>query len=229
MDTTGVPVVAQQKQIQLVSVRIRVRSLASLSGSGICRCHELWCRLQKQLRSFVAVAVTVSCSSDSTPSLGTSICYRSSPKKKKEKKKNRHDYIMLLLSNNWLLTTCKTKFKPISTAETHPHIWLYPPFQSPGSPPLVKTHPPLLPQWIPPHSPKRICSLTPSDHHVWYSCCLEGSFPNLSFCVWWSSTVQGQVQGQLLGKASWGRITWSFSLSKQHINQITAAVCSVIL
>ena len=78
---------AQQKRIQLVSVRIRVRSLASLSGSGICRCHELWCRLQKQLRSFVAVAVTVSCSPDSTPSLGTSICYRSSPKKKKEKKK----------------------------------------------------------------------------------------------------------------------------------------------
>ena len=34
-----------------------VRSLALLSGLGIGLCHELWCRLQMQLRSSVAVAV----------------------------------------------------------------------------------------------------------------------------------------------------------------------------
>ena len=32
---------AQQKQIQPVSMRMQVQSLASLSGLGIQRCHEL--------------------------------------------------------------------------------------------------------------------------------------------------------------------------------------------
>ena len=41
----GVPIVVQRKQIQLVSMRIQVRSLALLSGSGIRHCGELWCRL----------------------------------------------------------------------------------------------------------------------------------------------------------------------------------------
>ena len=34
----------QQKQIQLGTMRLRVRSLASLSGLRIQRCCELWCR-----------------------------------------------------------------------------------------------------------------------------------------------------------------------------------------
>ena len=38
-------------------MRIRFRSLASLSGSGIWCCHELRCRSQMRLRSCVAVAV----------------------------------------------------------------------------------------------------------------------------------------------------------------------------
>ena len=42
---------AQRKQIQLVSMRTRVQSLVSLSGLRIWYCHELWCRLQMQLRS----------------------------------------------------------------------------------------------------------------------------------------------------------------------------------
>ena len=33
------------------------RSLASLGGSGMQRCPELWCRLQMQLRSHIALAV----------------------------------------------------------------------------------------------------------------------------------------------------------------------------
>ena len=37
----GVPIVAQWKRIQLVSVRMWVQSLASLNGSGIWHCHEL--------------------------------------------------------------------------------------------------------------------------------------------------------------------------------------------
>ena len=46
------------KQIQLVSIRMWVWSLAWLGGSEIFwRCHELWCRLQTWLRFHVAVAV----------------------------------------------------------------------------------------------------------------------------------------------------------------------------
>ena len=53
----GVPIVAQQKRIQLVIVRLWVRSLALLSGLRIQRCPELWCRLQTQLGSGIAVAL----------------------------------------------------------------------------------------------------------------------------------------------------------------------------
>ena len=69
-------------------MRTRVRSLASLSGSGTRRCHVLWCRSQTQLGSRVAVAVAkaASCSSDLTPSLGTSMCHRCGPKKEKKRK-----------------------------------------------------------------------------------------------------------------------------------------------
>ena len=44
---------------------------------------ELWERSQTQLRSSTAIAVVQagSCCSDSTPSLGTSICCKCSPKK----------------------------------------------------------------------------------------------------------------------------------------------------
>ena len=40
----GVPVVAQWKRIQLGTMRLQVRTLASLSGLRIWHCHELWCR-----------------------------------------------------------------------------------------------------------------------------------------------------------------------------------------
>ena len=54
---SGVTIVVQQKRIRLGTIRLQVRSLASLSGLGIKRCHELWCRSQTQLESGVAVAV----------------------------------------------------------------------------------------------------------------------------------------------------------------------------
>ena len=53
----GVPILAQQKRIWLVSMRTRVRSLALLSGLKIRHCRELRCRLQTRLGSRVAVAL----------------------------------------------------------------------------------------------------------------------------------------------------------------------------
>ena len=78
MALSRVPVVAQRKRTRLVSMRTQVQSLVSISGLRNQRCRELWCRSQTQLGSRVAVAVAEagSCSSDSTPNLGTSICYR---------------------------------------------------------------------------------------------------------------------------------------------------------
>ena len=71
----GVPVVVQWKQIRLGTMRLRVRSLALLHGLRIQCCRELWGRLQMRLGSHVAVAVVWAggYSSDSTPSLETSI------------------------------------------------------------------------------------------------------------------------------------------------------------
>ena len=52
-------------------MRMRVRSLGSLSGSGIQHRHELWCSLQTQLESGIAEAVVLDrvYSSNLTPSL----------------------------------------------------------------------------------------------------------------------------------------------------------------
>ena len=47
---------AQQKQIQLVSMRMWVQSLAWLSELGMQHCYELCHRLQMQLGSHVVVA-----------------------------------------------------------------------------------------------------------------------------------------------------------------------------
>ena len=82
---------AQWVRKQLVSMRTQDQSLASLSGLRILRCPEPWRRSQMWLRSLVAMAVVEagSCSSDSTPNLGTSICCRCSPKNKKTKKKTQ--------------------------------------------------------------------------------------------------------------------------------------------
>ena len=79
----GVPIVAQQKQTRVESMRVQVRSLTSLSGSRIWRCCELWRRLQMWLRSQVAVAV-VSASSCSSGNLHMP---QVRPFKKKKKKK----------------------------------------------------------------------------------------------------------------------------------------------
>ena len=53
----GAPIVVQQKRIQLGTMRLWVRYLASLSGLKIWPCHELWCKSQIWLGSYTAVAM----------------------------------------------------------------------------------------------------------------------------------------------------------------------------
>ena len=82
----GIPVVAQRKRILLRTMR---SSLASLRGLRIWHCCELWCRSQMRLGCCIAVAMAQAggYNSDWTPSLGTSMCCRCSPKKQKRKRK----------------------------------------------------------------------------------------------------------------------------------------------
>ena len=70
-------------------MKSQVPSLALLSELTIQYCHKLWCSLQTRLRSGIAVAVAqaISYSSNSIPSLGSSICWLCALKKKKKKKK----------------------------------------------------------------------------------------------------------------------------------------------
>ena len=69
-------------------MRMQVWSLASLSGLRIQHCCELQCRSQMWLGFGIALAVVQdrSCSSNLTPSLGTSMCCRYGPLKKKKKR-----------------------------------------------------------------------------------------------------------------------------------------------
>ena len=53
----GAPAVAQWVTNQIASMRLRVQSLARLSGLRILCCCELWCGLQTWLGSRMAVAV----------------------------------------------------------------------------------------------------------------------------------------------------------------------------
>ena len=73
-------------------MRLQVRSLPLLSGLTIQHCCELWCRLQTRLGSRVAVVLAQASgySSNSTPSLGSSMCHESSPRNgKKTKQTNK--------------------------------------------------------------------------------------------------------------------------------------------
>ena len=60
---------AQWIGIQLGTMKLRVRSLALLSGLRILHCHGLWCSLKTWLGSGIAVAVAWAsgCGSDATP------------------------------------------------------------------------------------------------------------------------------------------------------------------
>ena len=71
----------------LVSRRMGVQSLASLNGLQIRSCCELWCR-------------PAAVSSSSTPSLGTSICHRCSPKKQ-NKQTDKNSFIQIIPSQGY--------------------------------------------------------------------------------------------------------------------------------
>ena len=71
-------------------MRTMVRALASLSGLRIWRCYELWFKSQMMLGSDIAVVEASIYSSDSTPSLGTSICHGYGPKKNPNQNQNPH-------------------------------------------------------------------------------------------------------------------------------------------
>ena len=90
---------------------MQIRSLASLSGSRIWRCRELWCRLQMRLGSRAAVAVDEAggCSSDWTPSLGTSICHRCGPKNNTKPTRS----VQVLLVPAWVAASPQT-LQPLS-------------------------------------------------------------------------------------------------------------------
>ena len=69
---------------RLVSLRMQVRSLASLSGLRILRYRELWCEVTDVTQ--IWHDCRCGCGSNSTPSLGTSICCRCSLTRKKKQK-----------------------------------------------------------------------------------------------------------------------------------------------
>ena len=73
----GVPVVVQQVKNPRVSMRTQVQSLAPISGLRIWCCCKLQCRSKMRLRCSMAVAVVQACkySCNSTPNLGSFICY----------------------------------------------------------------------------------------------------------------------------------------------------------
>ena len=91
---------AQWKWTWPASMRKQVWSLVSLSGLRIWHCHELCCRSQTWLGSGVGVAMVQASrhSSDSSPSLGASICQGCRPKKTGGKKKSTWTTVMCPLN-----------------------------------------------------------------------------------------------------------------------------------
>ena len=78
---------------------------------------ELWCRSQTQLGSGVAVVAIVKASgysSNSTPSLGTSIGRGWAPKKKKKKKKKKKSMLDTLhFLPAYILQLYSTSYQPV--------------------------------------------------------------------------------------------------------------------
>jgi len=78
-------------------MRMWVQSLPSLRGLRIQICRELQHRSQTWLGSGTAVAKAGSYSSDLSPSLGNSKCFRCSPKKKRKRKRKKLNILAFLL------------------------------------------------------------------------------------------------------------------------------------
>ena len=80
---------AQQKQIQLGTMKLPVPSRASLSGLKIQPCRELSCRSQMQLRSGIAVAVAWSAAVAPIQPLAWELSYAMGVALKRKKKKKK--------------------------------------------------------------------------------------------------------------------------------------------
>ena len=90
----GVRVIAQWKPIRLGTIRLQIRSLASLSGLRIRRCRELWCRSRCGLDlvllwlwcRLTAVALIAPLAWKPPYAAGAALKMQKRPKKKKKKK-----------------------------------------------------------------------------------------------------------------------------------------------
>ena len=100
----GVPIVAQLKQTQLVSMRMQVQSLASLSGSRIWHCHELWCRSQTWLGSHIAVAVVQLAAAALIRPLAQKLPYAAGTALKKKRRKRKKKVSKWADSQNYLVS-----------------------------------------------------------------------------------------------------------------------------
>ena len=116
---------SEEMNLTIASMRTQVGPLASLSGLRIRHCCQLWCRSQTQLKSGVAVAVVQagSCSSDSIPSLGTSMCRKWGPKKTKLKKKMEAATVLKCLSDPICSTGQKGSWNSLPFALCRPHCF----------------------------------------------------------------------------------------------------------
>ena len=116
----GFPVMAQWKRIWPGSMRTQVWSLASFSGLRLWHCWELLSRLQTWLGSGIVVAVAQagSYSSNSTPSLETSLCRGCGPKKANKQIKWNHTVCVFRV---WLLSLRKVTWR-----FTHAVLWIKP-------------------------------------------------------------------------------------------------------
>ena len=97
---------AQWKQIRLGDIRLRVQSMALLSGLRIWHCRELWYSSQTRLRSDIVVTVFVAggYSSDLTPTLGTSVSCGCGPKKHTHTHTHTHTKGKTKQNNVWLMS-----------------------------------------------------------------------------------------------------------------------------
>ena len=116
----GVPIAAQQKWIRLVSKRIRVWSLASLSGLRIWHCHELWFRSQTRLGFGIAVAV-LRCRPEAAAlirPLAWELPYALSEALKRKKNKTKQK-----TTNNNNKNPIKSYLSPLTSQEGEQALW----------------------------------------------------------------------------------------------------------
>ena len=116
-----------------------VWSQASLSWFSIQHCHRLLYRVTdtSQIWYYSGCGVGLSCSSNSTPSLGTCICCMCGHKKKKEKNFERTEFgekesNMYLEGSVWNLCVSYWNTAYLWKRKNHLNVWTYDDFVSPN-------------------------------------------------------------------------------------------------